>query len=51
MLNGHMTEHALLKAFDEAEKTHIGVHIEPSTLMRQIKQKDLIMKFLPRLNG
>jgi len=51
MLNGHMTEHALMESFDEAGKTHIGVHIEPSTARRQVKQKDLIMNFLPKLNA
>ncbi len=50
MLYGHMTEHGLLASFDEAGKTHIGVHIEPSTSIRQVKQKDLIMNFLPKLN-
>jgi len=50
MLSGHMDNHPLLMKFDDAGKTHIGIHIEPSTLMRQAKQKDLIVNFTPVLN-
>jgi len=51
MLKGHMTEHILMEAFNKEGKAHIGIHIEPSTLMRQVKQKDLIVNFRPMLNG
>ena len=50
MLSGHMLNHPLLHKFNQAGKTHIGIHIEPSSFMRQIKQKDLIINFMPTLN-
>ena len=50
MLTGHITNHPLLAAFDKAGKTHIGIHIEPSSIMREIKKKDLIVNFMPSLN-
>jgi len=50
MLSGHIENHPLLMKFNDAGKTHIGIHIEPSTLMRQVKQKDLIVNFSPVLN-
>ncbi len=50
MLHSHISEHPLLMAFDEAEKTHIGVHAEPSVLIRQLKQRDLVENFSPGLN-
>jgi len=50
MLSDHMLNHPLLHEFDKAGKTHIGIHIEPSSLMRQLKQKDLIVNFMPTLN-
>jgi len=50
ILNGQMSEHFLLAEFEEAGKTHIGIHIEPSVLQRQVKQQDLIKNFSPVLN-
>jgi len=50
MLSGHMSDHPLLLKFNEVGKTHIGIHIEPSSSMRQVKQKDLIVNFMPPLN-
>ena len=50
MLTDHMTKHPLLHEFDKAHKTHIGIHIEPSSSERQLKQKDLIVNFMPTLN-
>ncbi|PCJ85513.1 MAG: hypothetical protein COA54_10910 [Thiotrichaceae bacterium] len=50
MLSGHISDHPLLIEFNEADKTHIGIHIEPSSLMREVKQKDLVMNFMPTLN-
>ena len=50
ILNEPITGHPLLEAFDTAGWTHIGVHIEPSVLMRQVKEKDLVLNFSPVLN-
>jgi len=50
MLSGQLSDHPLLTEFDDADKTHIGIHIEPSSLMRDVKQKDLIANFKPSLN-
>ena len=50
MLSGQMSDHPLLAELDEAGKTHIGIHIEPSSFMRSVKQKDLIANFIPTLN-
>ena len=50
MFNGHILHHPLLKKFNDAGKTHIGVHIEPSMLVRYAKKKDLIENFAPVLN-
>ncbi len=51
MLTEHISRHPLLLEFDAAGKTHIGVHIEPSVLMRQVKEKDLLINFSPALNS
>ncbi|PCJ83548.1 MAG: hypothetical protein COA54_15290 [Thiotrichaceae bacterium] len=50
MLSGHISDHPLLQKFNAAGKTHIGIHIEPSSFMREVKQKDLIINFMPTLN-
>ena len=50
MFNGHISNHPLLKEFNAAGKTHIGIHVEPSLLMRHVKKKDLIENFSPELN-
>lgn len=50
LMIGHTTDLPLLDEFDIAGRTHIGIHIEPSVSMRQMKEKDLVIKFSPALN-
>ena len=50
MFSGHISHHPLLAEFNEAGKTHVGIHIEPSVLMRHVKHRDLIKNFSPPLN-
>lgn len=50
LLKEHTTEHPLRLKFDKAGCTHIGVHVEPSELMRKAKEKDLVTNLLPVFN-
>ena len=45
-----LLHHPLAHEFDEAGKTHIGVHIESTIAERYKKQMDLVMSFSPLLN-
>ncbi len=49
-LKSHLLCHPLKNAFDQAGKTHIGVHIESVIVDRYKKQMDLIVNFSPSLN-
>ncbi|HHJ35270.1 MAG TPA: hypothetical protein ENJ87_05860 [Gammaproteobacteria bacterium] len=50
-LRPHLANHPLSRAFSEAGRTHVGVHIEPVISRRYAKQMDLVMNFAPDLNA
>ncbi|PCJ85514.1 MAG: hypothetical protein COA54_10915 [Thiotrichaceae bacterium] len=45
-----LRHHPLMPEFDQAGKTHIGVHIEATITERYKKQMDLVVRFAPLLN-
>jgi len=49
-LYSDLLHHPLTPAFEQAGKTHIGVHIEASIATRYKKQMDLVVGLTPLLN-
>ncbi len=50
-LSPHLSSHPMLRAFNQAGRTHVGIHIEPVISKRYAKQMDLVVNFEPELNS